>query len=451
MPAMKSLVARAGRAVGADGHETIKELEAASVPEDLMLLVHSHMDLEMLIDCVVHGVRSTWRLLQTSSNFDAIFEHRFVEYCFDRDQYREQMRSSFLTACDLDASEFYPLQHSRFQFAPLNVEEHATDGDVAALVGAPTTTADDTQTALESSDGPASVDTANNDWAVAGPAVYGARGRDGSVREKIATYDAKHAGDDEGHSPLHSDTMNVELDASGWYHSRFRLELQTLLWLARSVYTRCKAIEKPPRVQTTGGRDIRLARGKLTKRRTGDCICRTPPRDWQAEALPCKLGTARLFGGTGEVLLKALGIPHLPRYQQKLTLFAQMGTEEERAAAAAGQRIPSLASITSLDLSGLGGTHSEVFCDALLSGCPHLQHLVSQKCIVQHKQYHDSNGLMLCRISLVADTSITESWQRLGHYPSCENLLYVVVESLTMAVSSRSVDLWLCFTVILAT
>ena len=151
------------------------------------------------------------------------------------------------------------------------------------------------------------------------------------------------------------------------------------------------------------------------------------------------------------MLLKALGIPHLPRYQQKLTLFAQMGTEEERAAAAAGQRIPSLASITSLDLSGLGGTHSEVFCDALLAGCPHLTHLVRQKCIVQHKQYHDSNGLMLCRISLVADTSITESWQRLGHYPSCENLLYVVVESLTMAVSSRSVDLWLCCTVILAT
>jgi hypothetical protein len=405
MPAVKSLVALAGRAVGADGHATIQELEAASVPEDLMLLVHSHMELEMLIDCVVHGVVSTWRLLQTRSNFDAIFEHRFLEYCHDRDQYREKMRSSFLTACDLDAGEFYPLQHSRFQFAPLIVEEHATDGDVAALVGAPVAVAVDSRTALESSDGAASVDTANNDWAVAGPAVYGARGRDGSVREKIKTYDAKHADGDGDHVQLSSDTMDLELrlDASGWYHNRFRLELQTLLWLARSIYTRCKAVEKPHGMQMIGGLDVQPARGKSIKSHAGDCICRTPPWDWQAEALPCKLGTARLFGGTGEVLLKALRFPHLLRYQQKLAIFSQMGTQEEQAAAAAGQRIPSLASITSLDLSGLGVIASAVLCDSLLSGCPQLTHLVrptrSQKpnAIVRFKCFGSAQDLSGCR------------------------------------------------------
>ena len=338
MPGVRSLVALAGRAVGAEGHEIIRELEASDVPDDLMLLVHAHMDLEMLLDCVVHGVRSTWRLLQTRRTFDEIFEHRFLEYCVERDLYREEMRKSFLTACDLDAGEFYPLQHSRFQFAPLVVDESATDRDVAVLVGAPACNAD----AADGSGGSAAaaaVDTTDNSWAVAGPAVYGGRGRDGSVRTKVAAYDAKHAGDsgdDDDDELLPSDTADadLQLDARGWYRHRFRIELQSLLWLARSIHARCKAVEKPtgkPAPMTAGGAvAAALRNAKPSRRRATDCVCRTPPFDWSAEALPCKLATARLFGGTGGVLLKALGMPQLQRYQQKLAIFAEMGSGAEQ-------------------------------------------------------------------------------------------------------------------------
>ena len=72
---------------------------------------------------MLRGARSTWRLLETPAWFDAIFAHRFQAYVAARYAHREEMRSDFMTACELDGSEFYPLLHSAFQFRALVVDE----------------------------------------------------------------------------------------------------------------------------------------------------------------------------------------------------------------------------------------------------------------------------------------------------------------------------------------
>ena len=79
------------------------------------------------------------------------------------------------------------------------------------------------------------------------------------------------------------------------------------------------------------------ANTRKDRKRDRDCICQSPPEDWTERLLPCKLGVARLFGGSGQSLLQALGRPEL----------------QGHSGAGAGS-LPSLASLTALDLSGVG-------------------------------------------------------------------------------------------------
>ena len=295
---MPSLVELAARAACRDGADIVLELEeVADVPDSLMLALHVHLEFEALVECVLRGARSTWRLLETPAWFDAIFAHRMQAYVAARDAHREEMRSDFMTACELDGSEFYPLLHSAFQFRALVVDEDATDADVAALVG--------------------------DDWAAAGKVSFGQRGRDGLGSD---------GGEQSGHqSPI---------DAASWYDTQFRRELQSLLWLARSVHVRCR-----PQPANT----------RKDRKRDRDCICQSPPEDWTERLLPCKLGVARLFGGSGQSLLQALGRPEL----------------QGHSGAGAGS-LPSLASLTALDLSGLGSCVAEAELGARLQACPNL-------------------------------------------------------------------------------
>jgi hypothetical protein len=316
----------AARALAQRGRVALQELEAVALPQEVLVAVHAHMPFDSLLDCVVGGIPETWRLLQSPGCFDRIFRHRFDTYVSERDAYREEMRSSFLTACDLDNCEFYPVSHTAFQHpAPALAEQQQQQQQ--------------------------------HDWAAAGATSHG----DDAVHEQPP-------------------------DCTCFYAQQFRQELQSLLWLARSVYVRgsrdgCGSITRDiaghrakkskgrgrvpaaKAAAAAGGGCVLIERhGSSTSTRCDDrrCVCHVAPPDWNPGHLPVKLGAvARAFGGSGGGLLHSLSLAAAAAAGQRVRGGGGGG--------GGGCRLPWLHTLEALDLSGSALTSAELVA-ALAAG-----------------------------------------------------------------------------------